>query len=467
MQWRNEDILKATGGRLVCGPATARFAGVGIDSRVIAADRLFAAICGERHDGHTFVPRVLAKGVQGVLVQEDHLQETLLEKVRASGAVCIAVTDTTRALGALAAFQRSCFAIPVVAITGSNGKTTTRRMAEQVLAQRFNTLATQGNLNNEIGLPLTLFNLGPAHQAAVLELGMNHFGEMDRLGAICRPTVGVITNVAAAHLEFLGSLEGVARAKGEIIPHIDAGGTLVLNQDDPHVAALSALARSRVLFFGTGVLAEVRAEDVRATADGVAFTLCLPDAKARVSLRTPGRFMVPNALAAAAAGHLVGLTVDQIRQGLEGFEGVKGRLDLIRSKQGVHIIDDTYNANPGSMQAAFDTLVMLKKDAPAYIVLGDMLELGDQSAELHARVGEQAALAGPLKLYAFGPHAGDVAAGALRGGLPPERMFTGTKEAIAADLLDCLKPGDWLLVKGSRGMAMETVVEAVSKVQQE
>ena len=462
-----DDILLATGGRRIGGSGAALFEGVGIDSRAIAADQLFVAICGERHDGHTFIPQVLADGGRGVVIQEDHAQGALLDTILASGAAGIAVADTTRALGALALYQRLQSGIPVVAVTGSNGKTTTRRMTEQVLQQRYKTLATRGNFNNEIGLPLTLFNLSPEHQAAVLELGMNHFGEMDRLGAICRPTIGLITNVAAAHLEFLESLEGVARAKGELIRHVAKDGAVALNQDDPHVAALADQADCRVLFYGTGPRAEVRAQGITAAAEGVSFDITLPTGNTRINLRTPGHFMVLNALAAAAAGHLAGLDIAEIRRGLEGFEAVKGRLSLMQTSRGIHLIDDTYNANPGSMQAAFDTLAALKKDAPAYIALGDMLELGGQSAFLHAMVGEQAARTKPLKLYAFGPHAEDVTAGALRGGLSLGQLFTGTKEEIAADLLERLEPGDWLLVKGSRGMAMETIVEAVARGEEE
>jgi UDP-N-acetylmuramoyl-tripeptide--D-alanyl-D-alanine ligase len=461
MQWRVEDILKATGGRLACGPLTSLFSGVVIDSRTIASDQLFVAICGEHHDGHSFVSQVLDHGVKGVMIQSDHTIETQYRSWCAAGTTCIVVADTTLALGALAAFQRRQFAIPVVAITGSNGKTTTRRMTEQVLAQRFRTLATQGNFNNEIGLPLTLFKLTADHQAAVLELGMNHFGEMNRLGAICQPTIAVITNVAAAHLEYVGSLEGVARAKGELIRHIHASGTLVLNQDDPQVAALADQAQCRVLFYGTAADAAVRAENIRTDPAGIVFDLVLPIGQTRVALHTPGRFMVLNALAAACAGYLAGVDIDGIKQGLEGFQAVQGRLNLLQTDQGVHIIDDTYNANPGSMVVAFDTLTNLKQDAPAYIALGDMLELGNQASVLHSVVGEKAAAVGPLKLYAFGNYAQDVAAGAQRAGLPSERIFVGTQEAIAADLRKHLKSGDWLLVKGSRGMAMETVVAEV------
>jgi UDP-N-acetylmuramoyl-tripeptide--D-alanyl-D-alanine ligase len=377
------------------------------------------------------------------------------------GLACISVADTTCALGALATFQRSGSDIPVVAITGSNGKTTTRQMTTQVMSRRFNTLSTLGNFNNEIGLPLTLFNLTAQHQAAVLEVGMNHPGELTRLGAICRPTIGMITNVGPGHLEFLGSLAGVARAKEELIAQIEPSGTAVLNCDDPRVAEMAQRAGRRVLFFGTGPQADVQARSIRQTPEGVAFELILPAGAAEIYLATPGRFMVANALAAAAAGHLAGLSPEDIKAGLESFAPTKGRLKVIATPRGVHIIDDTYNANPASMAAAIDTLKSLRKDRRAFIVVGDMLELGAQSETLHRQLGASAAASGASRLYAFGPHAPAVSDGAAEAGMPVSDIFLGSKEEICADLLRHLSPGDWVLVKGSRGMAMETVVKGL------
>jgi UDP-N-acetylmuramoyl-tripeptide--D-alanyl-D-alanine ligase len=463
MQWTVDHIVQATSGRLLGGSTNRVFHAVGIDSRSILPGQLFVAICGGYHDGHSFIRQVLDKGVRGAVIQEDHAAEEDLAALQASGAVCVAVRDTTRALGNLAVFQRLRHDIPVVAITGSNGKTSTRQMTELVLSQRYVTLATQGNFNNEIGLPLTLFNLDQHHQAAVFELGMNHFGEMDRLGAVCKPTIAMITNVASAHLEFLGSLEGVAQAKGELVPHIRESGTLVLNADDPHVKALGRKARCKVMYFGTSAGAQVRAEAIAVTDSGIAFNLVLPLGRIRVAMTTPGRFMVFNALAAACAGFLTGLGLDEIRQGLERFTAAKGRLCVKTTGRGVHLIDDTYNANPDSVTAALETLAAMKGAAPAYIALGDMLELGDQAARLHAYVGERAATIKAVKLYLFGPHANDTAAGARRAGMAGEDILVGSKEEIADDLNVHLQPGDWLLVKGSRGMAMETVVEAVCK----
>jgi UDP-N-acetylmuramoyl-tripeptide--D-alanyl-D-alanine ligase len=457
MNWTIQQILQATDGRLLYGAPGTCFDGVSIDSRTIAEGQLFVAIRGEKHDGHTFIDQVAGRGVRGVVV--DATADLPHADWKNLGLACVAVADTTRALGALAGYQRRLCHIPVVAITGSNGKTTTRMMTTQVMLQRFNTLSTQGNFNNEIGLPLTLFNLTAQHQAAVLEVGMNHPGELTRLGAICRPTIGMITNVGPGHLEFLGSLAGVARAKEELIAQIDPSGTVVLNRDDPHVAGMAARAGRRVLFFGLGVDAEIQARDIREAADGVTFELKLPDQSVRIALPTPGRFMVTNALAAAAAGYLAGLTPAEIRTGLESFAPAKGRLKVIRTDRGVNIIDDTYNANPASMAAAIATLKSLRKDRPAMIVVGDMLELGSQSETLHYQLGAAAAASGASRLYVFGPHASAVRKGAIDAGMPATALFVGAKEEIGADAVARLSPGDWVLVKGSRGMGMETVVE--------
>jgi UDP-N-acetylmuramoyl-tripeptide--D-alanyl-D-alanine ligase len=350
-----------------------------------------------------------------------------------------------------------------VAITGSNGKTTTRRMTTQVMEQKYRVLATQGNLNNEIGLPLTLFNLRQTHQAAVVELGMNHAGEIDRLGAICRPTIGTITNVGPAHLEFLGSIEAVANAKEELVGHIQTQGHVVLNRDDPYVFAMASRAPCPATFFGTHPQAHVRAEAIETRPKGTAFTMVLPAERVPVQLNVTGRYMVGNALAAAAIGHLAGIEGGQIKAALEAFQPVGGRLEALQLKNGVHVIDDTYNANPASMAAAFESFTELKGAARGYLIVGDMLELGNQAAPLHRQVGELAAQSRPVKIYAYGEHAGSVVQGAHSAGMSEKNVFTGSKSAIAADVIQRLVAGDWVLVKGSRGSAMETVVEAIRK----
>jgi UDP-N-acetylmuramoyl-tripeptide--D-alanyl-D-alanine ligase len=459
--WSTADLLAATGGRRLCGPAAAVFAGIATDSRQALPGEVFLALVGETHDAHRFVPDVLARGVRGLVVAEDRLDPTAVPAWEGAGVTAVAVADTTRALGALGTFQRRRAAARVVALTGSSGKTTTRAMAAAVAGRGFRVLTPRGNFNNEVGLPLTLLRLAPDHEVAVLELGMNHFGEMDRLGAMAAPDIGLITNIGPAHLEFLGSLEGVRRAKGELLPHIRGDGRAVLNADDPHLRILAAACPVPVLFFGEDPAAAVRAREIAGEAAETRFVLELPDGQTPVRLPTPGRFMVANALAAAAVGHLLGLSPEAIRAGLEAFAPVTGRLRVIATPAGWQLIDDTYNANPASMAAAIRTLADAPGRRRAILVAGDMRELGPAAPALHREVGRLAAAAGVDLLFAAGAHAPEVAAGALAGGLGAAAVQVAAVEEIPAALAPLLQPGDWILVKGSRAMGMERVVQGL------
>ncbi|GAB6904832.1 UDP-N-acetylmuramoyl-tripeptide--D-alanyl-D-alanine ligase [Desulfosarcina cetonica] len=462
-RWTIEKVMTATDGRLVCGSAQLDLAGIAIDSRTVLPDQLFVAIAGESHDGHRFIAQVLDSGVKGVVVADAQVSNLPLERMRTEGVACVRVPDTTRALGDLARFNRRRGGVKVVAVTGSNGKTSTRMLMELVIGQTFVVLATSGNMNNHIGLPLTLFRLGPAHHAAVLELGMNHAGEIDTLGRICEPDVGVITNVGPAHLEGLGSIDNVARAKGELLGTIRAGGTAVLNGDDPRVAALGQPLDCPVVYFGTGPDAQVRAESIRLTAMGMTFVLVTPSGSVPVRLATPSRVMVGNALAAAAAGEILGVSLDRIQRGLERFEPQVGRMGIRRLGHDIRLIDDTYNANPASMLAAIETLAALRGESRTIAVLGDMLELGEASSALHHKVGERVGQLDIDRLFVTGTFADSVAAGALGRRMPASGIFSGSQAEITAELCRQLAPGDLVLVKGSRGMAMERVVEAVCR----
>ena len=459
--WTAERVVAATGGDLVAGDGLQQFSGVSIDSREIGSTELFVAIIGEQHNGHDFVETVVEQGVRGIVVARAHVSDQAIDRWKTHGVACIAVANTTSALGALAHDVRKAAGVSLVAITGSNGKTTTREMTGTVMAQQFDVLATQGNLNNEIGLPLTLFNLESRHQWAVVELGMNHPGEISRLAVICDPDVGVITNIAPAHLEGLQSVEGVARAKGELLDHIDPEGKAVLNADDEHLLRLESRARCDVVWYGLSPGADIRAEAVEMTALGIEFTLHLPAEQLRVQLSTHGAFMVTNALAAAAVGHLAGVSGAAIKAGLEAFTPVKGRLNIATTKTGVHYIDDTYNANPRSMAAAIETLAAVKAERRAVAVLGDMLEMGPESAQWHARIGEKCAQAALARLYVTGRFREQVALGAMGAGMAARDIVTGAKEDLTDDLKQWLKPGDWVLVKGSRGMRMEYFIQAI------
>jgi UDP-N-acetylmuramoyl-tripeptide--D-alanyl-D-alanine ligase len=467
MPWTAEDLCRATGGDLLSGSPAAAFAGLAIDSRRIAAGEAFVAIIGDTHDGHRFIVDVLTRGVQGLVVGQGRFTPAQLADWQAQGIACVAVADTTRALGDIAAYHRRRRPAKIVALTGSNGKTTTRAMTEAVMQRHFNTLATQGNLNNAIGVPLTLLRLEPGHEVGVVEMGMNHPGEIDRLAEIASPDVGLITNVAPAHLEGLGSLAGVREAKGELLDHVPPDGRAVLNADDPEVRRLAARARAPVVFFGRHPEAAVRAEAIDPRPAGTRFELCLPGDRCPVALPVPGAFMVSNALAAAAAAHCLAVPLADIRAGLETVRPVEGRMQIQRLPGGVTLINDCYNANPASATAAIRTLAELKGAARGALVMGDMLELGPAAAELHRETGRQAGAVGLDRIWAHGPHAEDFAAGARAAGMPAQALMTGGVAEIAAALREWLRSGDWLLVKGSRGMKMERVIAALTAAAQD
>jgi len=457
--WNTAEILRATGGERVTGDKSRSFKGISIDSRRINPHDLFVAIKGSTHDGHTFISDVIAQGIRGVLIDKGRFAALPTAEWKAKGIFIIAVKDTTKALGDLAAFNRRRAGISAVAITGSNGKTTTRRMTSAVVSQRHRVLSPTGNFNNEIGLPLTLLKLNPLHQWAVLELGINRPGEISRLAEICAPQIGVITNIGPVHLEGLGSIEGVLQAKGELLGKLTADGVAILNGDDPSLVRLAQKANTPVLLFGLSGNASIRAHTIHGTRQGTAFILKSPQAEIAITLRIPGRFMVPNALAAAAVGHHLGLSLPEIKRGLERIKSVHGRMNIIKTKKGIHIIDDTYNANPKSMAAALETLVSFKGQQRAVFVAGDMLELGSYAETLHREVGRLAAQAGLERLYATGTHCKIVAEGARSQHMNPADIVTGDKDFIVDDLAGWLQSGDWVLVKGSRGMRMEQIVE--------
>jgi len=454
--WTTAEILEATKGDLLCGDVKHVFEGVSIDSRTISVNELFIAIKGNVHDGHDFASDVMTGGVRGLIISKDDAGTDWQDK----GIVCVAVSDTTKALGDLASFNRRRTHVSVVAITGSNGKTTTKEMTASVVSTRYKTLSTKGNFNNEIGLPLTLLDLKNSHQWAVLELGTNRPGEIDRLGEICIPDIGVITNIGFAHLEGLGSIEGVMNAKGELLKRIKPEGTAVLNADDSRVLYLSTKTSRKVLYFGLSEDARIKALNVNETTTGISFTLVLPEERVPIKLRTSGRFMVSNALAAASVGYIIGLSLEEIKAGLECFQPVKGRINIFDIR-GVHIIDDTYNANPDSMEAAIRILSSLKGNSRGILVAGDMLELGEHAESMHRKIGALFARSNIARLYITGEFAKAVANGARKEDKNLMDIFIGAREEILEDLKKSLLPGDWVLVKGSRAMGMEKIVEGL------
>jgi UDP-N-acetylmuramoyl-tripeptide--D-alanyl-D-alanine ligase len=447
------EIAAVTGGSIQ-GRCDGDVAGVSTDSRSVAPDQLFVPLRGESFDGHDFIAEVASKGIRVVLADEKRRLD-LPEEV-----TCITVPDTLRALGDLAGAYRRRFTLPLVAITGSNGKTTTKEMLAAILEQAGPGLKTEGNLNNLIGLPQMLFKLNRIQRWAVVEMGMSEPGEIDRLAEIAAPQTGIVLNAFPAHLESMGSVEGVARAKGELLLRLPPGGSAIINSDDPLIARQPSADGVRRISFGLNE-ADVRATDITSLGiRGQSFLLHLGKQAHAVVLHAFGRHAVYNALAAAAAAHALGVAPELIRSGLETFRPYDKRFSL-EEAGGLVLIDDSYNANPASMDAALTTLGELKGDRRAYVALGDMLELGGDEAELHYAVGIQAARVAD-RLYLFGNLTAKTAAGALDAGLNAEAIIrTQNHGEIIADILSRVAKGDFVLVKGSRGMRMEKVAEGI------
>jgi UDP-N-acetylmuramoyl-tripeptide--D-alanyl-D-alanine ligase len=457
--WSVSSVLEATGGRLVIGNETVGLKGISTDSRALESGELFVAISGENFDGHQFVKEVLKKGAGGVLVAETYVASGLPDMEE--GPCVIAVPETLKALGDMAAFHRLRSDVSVVAITGTNGKTTTKEMTATLLGQTFSVLKTAGNFNNLVGLPLTLLGLEDDHEWAVLELAMNHPGEIARLSAICRPDVGVITNIEPGHLEGVKDMDGVMRAKGELLEGMGDNGTAVLNIDDQRICRLVEQFDGRVISFGIHSSAEVWATPVSQAASHCTFDLSWYDESIRVRLGIPGNGAIYNALAAAAVGFRLGLSLEEVKNGLEATVTLPGRMEIITLPGGIHLINDTYNANPGSMTQAIETLCALKGNGRGIFITGDMLELGDHAKSAHKELGITVARGSIARLYATGAFAQTSADAAVGAGMDPEKIFVGSQEEILDALKGRLGPGDWVLVKGSRLMAMEKVVRGL------
>ena len=362
------EVSAATGGSIF-GDADLFFPRVTIDSRRILPGDLFVAIPGERYDGHEFVPAAIAAGARGVLAAREVAVPT--------GLGLVMVPDTIRALGALARFHRRRFTLPVVAVTGSTGKTSTKEMIAAVGAVRRRVARTAGNWNNEIGLPLTLLELGSDDELLVVEMGMRGPGQIGELAAIAEPVIGVVTNIGLTHLELLGTQEAIAEAKGELVQALPPGGTAVLNGDDPRCLALAARTKARVLRFGLGPDADVRAIALRHFAEGSRFTLAAPGwPETEINLAVPGQHYIVNALAAAAVAVALSCHPEDVGGGLAGFGLERGRGATIATEQGWTVIDDTYNASPASVGAALAVLGARPAAGRRIAVLGDMLELG-------------------------------------------------------------------------------------------
>jgi len=440
----------AVGGEALGGDPV--FTRVITDSRAVAVGDLFVALRGERYDGHDFVANALRAGAAAAMVASD-----AREKLFGLEAPLLVVPDTRRALGDLAAHWRSRFRIPLVGLTGSNGKTTVKEMLASILREEAGAdeavLATEGNLNNDIGLPLMLLRLRAGHRYAVIEMGMNHLGEISYLTRLARPDVAIVTNVGRAHMEFLGSRERIARAKGEIFEGLSPGGVAVINADDEFAPAFRGAVQGHpVMDFGLEQPARVGAR-YRLTAEGALVSLRLPAGSIDVILRVPGVHNVRNALAAAAAASALSVAPEVIGRGLSKFSGVKGRLQRKAGIYGASLIDDTYNANPEAVSAALS--VLAAAPGPRILVLGDMGELGPESYRFHAEIGERARSSGIETLFALG----EASVHAVRAFGPGAAHFERIEDLLAR-LENLLAPGVTVLVKGSRFMQMERVVRS-------
>jgi UDP-N-acetylmuramoyl-tripeptide--D-alanyl-D-alanine ligase len=448
-----QDIVRATQGALVGGDLAVPVTGISIDSRATSVGEAFFAIKGHRLDGHAYLAEAAGRGSACLVVHE--LPDDLPPNVP-----LVLVEDTTKALGRLAAWHRAKFAIPVVAVTGSNGKTTTKELVAAVLGTRWNTLKPAGSFNNQWGLPLTLLGLGPEHGALVVELGTNQPGEIAALAALAVPTVGVVTVVAPVHTEFLGSIEGVRDEKAGLVRALRPDGVAVLNADDARVASMARDTRARVITYAVDTGADLRVVgEIVDGPDGLAFTVEHGGRRQPLRLLLSGRHNVTNALAAAGAGLALGVSLEDVATGLAAARPAKGRC-VWRAAGDVRILDDTYNANPESVRAALDVVKTHHRGARVVAVLGDMLELGAIADDAHREVGRYAAASGVAVLVGMGRHARVLVEAGRAAGIS-ETHHTETFEDTVAFLLKELVPGDLVLVKGSRGMRMERIVDAL------
>lgn len=457
MKFQIKDIVEATGGRLISGDPGLTCDGVSTDTRTISEGGLFLAIKGVRYDAHEFLDKAISNGAACLLVDRGNRVPT--------GTAVIEVADTERALGDIAAWWRSKFQIPRVGITGSNGKSTTKEMVAAIASSLGKVLKTEGNFNNLIGLPHTIFRLEREFDVAILEMGMNAPGEIKRLAEIADPTIGLITNATAAHLEKLHTVEAVANAKGELFEAMRSDGIAVINQEDKLVKQLARLHSGKKITFGMQNDCDVRfmhmeTEDL----DTIDLKFAAYGKEYLVHLPVPGAHNVMNALAAIGVGLALGIEVDAMISRLEKFKPMSMRFERIQLANGVRLVNDSYNANPESMRAAFQTVGMAKRAGRFIAVLGDMFELGDSSKDLHRKLGEDAARMGVERLYIAGEHASFVASGAKASGMDSSaiNVFDDVDALGPAVEMDILA-GDVLLIKGSRGMRMERVTDHLKR----
>lgn len=446
-----EQVLEATGGTLVSGNPAQNFSGISTDSRNVAYGALFIPFVGETFDAHDFIDSALKSGAGGVLISKELTLDTESAVIR--------VADTKKAYGDIARYYKSKLALKTVAITGSVGKTTTKDMIACVLATQFSLTATEKNYNNEIGVPKTLLNLKPEDTVAVVEMGMNHFGEIRYLASIARPDAAVITNIGMSHIENLGSQEGILKAKLEVLDYLSADGVLFVNGDDALLSTVTA--ERKIVRFGLDESkCDIYATNICPGSEDISFDAVYKHKKTRVHLNVPGEHNIYNALAAIAVGEYFGLTLAQAAAGVEKFIPSDKRMNIIRTDK-IIVLNDCYNASPASIEAAVRVLCGLES-ARKVAILGDMKELGDFAPAAHGKVGKKVAGLGVNCVIAIGDNAKFVCKGAKEGGIAEENIhcFKTRQQAIDA-LPQLILPGDAILVKASRAMQLEYVTEAL------
>lgn len=458
-----KDCLYAVNGKLLQGSETVIFRGVSINSRTIKEGELFVCIKGENFDGHDFFGDAFRKGAAGIILSDTkNLSTGMLGK--GESPFVIQSQNTLRALQDLASYQRSLFPFRVIAVTGTNGKSTTKEMIASIIETKYKTLKTQGNHNNHIGLPLTLLKREPEHEVGVLEMGMSAAGEIKRLAEIAKPDIGVITNISAGHLGQLKTIKDVQAAKGELFDSLHKEGTAIVNADDPLVLELAKSLRIKKITYGIKEPADIQASDIQNKGNhGFTFTAKIFDEAIPVKLPQIGYCNIYNALAALATGHSLGITGKEMNLGLKNYQQIPQRNEQIHY-EGMTLINDTYNANPQSMREALKTLKEINTQGKRFFIIGDMLELGPLSEPAHHELGQEIAGSNVDYLVTVGPLASLAAESAkvnVQQQLQIEKF--NTHDEAANYLLQKVKKGDCLLVKGSRGSKMENVVQEFLK----
>jgi UDP-N-acetylmuramoyl-tripeptide--D-alanyl-D-alanine ligase len=453
------ELQSAIGGNLVFGLKDMPVNGLSTDTRKIAKGEFFIALKGEHFDGHDFLQEAISAGAAGIIVENNRLESAAIS---AKTVTLITVSSTLNALGDLALWWRRQWGKELISITGSNGKSTTKEMTASILSKEVATIKTPGNFNNLIGLPLTILSLTSLHKTAVLEMGMNRPGEIRRLTQIANPDIGVITNISGAHLEGLGDLSGVIKAKAELLEGMREGAVAVLNGDDEATKKLIPAFQGSIIQFGLGRMNDVRAENIRSNGDTArVFDIVFEKQRIPVCINIPGAHNIMNALAAAAVGHCLSVSNESIINGLAEFKPLNGRFQVVSLNRGLKLIDDTYNANPSSLHAAIREIKVLKK-AGLLVGLGEMMELGKEASLLHVNAGELVGGSGVKFFVAIGRHGEQLIEGALKGGLSKAQTCLVTNHDEMFHMIKTkVSNGDIIFLKGSRAMALDKVAQAI------